>query len=154
MLIAKFLGCLADLLFGRRKRLIFVKIKTEGLEVRGKIKMVRFEFNQAVTFTATPVDRRGNPAAIEAGTAEWSFVGMNAAGEDVSESVTIVVNPENELEATLTSGDEELTGVFTLRADGDPDAEEEAFIVATADVIVDAGNAVALSLTNTEPVDV
>jgi len=115
--------------------------------------MVKFEFNQSADFVAEPLDRRGNPASIEKGSAVWSVMATDADGNDVSESLVLTVDPENELAAKLTSMEVELTGVLTLRADGDPDADETAPLVATADIVVDASNAVVLSLTNTEPVD-
>lgn len=117
--------------------------------------MVKMEFDQSVTFTAGGFkDRKDNPAAIEAGTAVWSFVGEDAEGNDASDFVEVIVNPENELEATVVSGDLEVVGTLTFRADGDPDADEEAMITAVATIVVDAPNAVVVELTNSEPVDV
>lgn len=147
------LSCILECLFGRPR--VQWSVDIDGTIVTGvDIKMVRFEFNQEATFTATPLDRRGNVAGIEPGSAEWSFVGFDADGNDVSDAVVVTVDPSNELSVKLRSTDEELTGVLTLRADGDPDAGEYAPIVATESIIVDASNAVALSLSATQPVDV
>lgn len=150
----QFTRCLSNLLWGYKRRLLFTKISVEGIEIKGRINMVKMEPGQSVTFTAEPEDRRGKPAKIEVGSAEWSFVGQDADGNDASSSVTVTENPDNELSATLTSGDTELTGTLTLRADGDPNQDETVEVIATASIIVAPGNVVAFALTNTEPVDV
>lgn len=106
------------------------------------------------TFTATPLDRRGNPTGIDTGSAEWSVAATDVDGNDVSDSLVLTVNPDNELSATLQSTDVELTGTLTLRADGDPDEGEYAPIIGTVTIIVDASNAVTFELANTEPTDV
>lgn len=129
-------------------------VSINGNEISGDVIMVRYEFNQEATFTASPVDRRGNPTGIDPGSAEWSVVATDVDGNDVSDSLVLTVDPVNELSATLRSTDVELTGVLTLRADGDPDEGEYAPIIGTVSIIVDASNAVAFNLTNTEPTDV
>lgn len=151
----KLLDCILSILFGPPVRLRFDSIVTqEGLMIKGKIKMVKFELDQFADFTAVPVDRRGRTANIEPGSASWSFSGTDADGNDVSDTVIVAVDPTNELSVRVTSTSVELTGVLTLRADGDPDSGEYAPVVATADIIVDASNAVAVSLSNTTPADV
>lgn len=140
--------------FKGRRKLIFTKVSIDGIEITGRIHMVKLEFSQAVTFAATPLDRRGKPAKIEAGTAVWSVAATDVDGNDVSGELTLSVDPTNELSATVTSAQTALTGTLTLRADGDPKADEVVDVVATASIIVDAPNVVALSLSNTDPVDV
>lgn len=135
-----------------KSQLVFSTVSVEGIVIEGNIKMVKFEFNQSATFTASPLDRHGNPAQIQAGSATWTVQAQDADGNPVD--LHLVVNPDNELEATLTSGDVEATGAITLRADGDPDANEEFPIIGTADIVVDSPNAVVFSLANTEPADV
>jgi hypothetical protein len=156
-MICEILENLEDL-FGcskRQNRLQFTTIKTEdGFEITGKIKMVKFEFEQYVDFSASAVDRRGRPASIEPGSAVWSFTGTDADGNDASGAVTIAVDPLNELSARVTSGTTEVTGTLKLEADGDPDAGEYFPLVAAVAIVVDASNAVAFSLSNTEPADV
>lgn len=129
-------------------------VALNGNEFSGRDIMVRFEFNQEAVFTATPLDRRGNPTGIDPGSAEWSVTATDADGNDVSASLILTVDSANELSATLRSTTTELTGVLTLRADGDPDAGEYAPIIGTVDIIVDASNAVTFTLSNTEPTDV
>lgn len=150
-ILKKILECICSFL---REPEFLWSVKLDGNEFSGRDIMVKFEFNQEATFTAQPLDRRGNPAGIEPGSAEWSVSATDADGNDVSDSLILTVDPSNELRATLRSTDEELTGVLTLRADGDPDAGEYALIVGVVSIVVDASNAVAFSLTNTEPVDV
>lgn len=128
-------------------------VSLNGNEISG-VFMVRYEFNQEAKFTATPLDRRGNPTGIDPGSAEWVVVATDVDGNDVSDSLILTVDPLNELSASLRSTDVELTGVLTLRADGDPDAGEYAPIIGTVDIIVDASNAVTFTLSNTEPTDV
>lgn len=149
-LLSRLLRCL----FCGHTELIFSSVEFEDIKIRGNITMVEMEYSQAVTFTASPIDRRGNPAVIEAGSAQWSIAATDADGNDVSAELILEVDPENELSATVTSQSVDLTGIITLRADGDPSADEVIELVATADIIVHAGNAVALSLSNTAPVDV
>lgn len=152
MRIAEFLCCLCGCLSRPKQRIIFNKITLEGIEIRGKIDMVRMEFAQSVTFTAAPVDRRGRPARIEAGSAVWTANFVDADGYPAD--LVIEVNPDNELEATLVSGDFEATGSVVVTADGDPDAGEDFPITGIAAVVVDGPNAVSFELGNTEPQDV
>lgn len=131
----------------------FTLVKVEGLEFGGKIKMVKMEFDQMVEFVASPVDRKGRAARIEEGSASWSIIAQDADGNDVSDALTVEVDETYELRARVYSSDVECTAVLTLRADGDEDMGETVDVVATADIIVDAPNVVALSLSNSQPVD-
>lgn len=150
-IIAYILQHVTHALFGRTQ-LRFTKIQIEGLTVEGTINMIRMEVGQRVTFTAEPFDRHGNPAQIEAGTAEWSAVGADVDGNPIE--FTIDVDPDNELMATFESGDEKATATVTLRADGDPDVGEDAPVVATESVVIDSLNVVTMGLTAGEPEDV
>lgn len=132
----------------------FTTLQTDSTTIKGKINMVKLEFDQYAIFTAeNPVDRRGNPAKIETGSATWTVEATDADGYPVDD-VEVAPDPTNELSAKLTTGTTECTGTITLRADGDPDTDEEAAIVATASFVVDASNVVAFSLTNSDPQDV
>lgn len=146
------LDCIIKCVLGRPR--VQWSVDIDGTIVTGDILMVKFEFDQEATFTATPLDRRGKVVGIEPGSASWEFVGTDADGNDVSGDMVLTVDPANELSATLRSTSVELTGTLTLRADGDPDAGEYAPIVATESIIVDASNAVAFSLSASTPVDV
>lgn len=133
--------------------LSFSKVSYEGIEIKGKIKMVRLELEQQVEIYAHAVDRRGKEVGVEPGTAQWSVVAADADGNPIEGALTIEANPENEMRAMLRSHGQEATAVVTLRADGDIDVGEDAMLVATLDVIVDAGNAIAIQLSGGVPTD-
>lgn len=154
--IKQFLDCLIDSLSGGKHKasLTFVEVVVDDYIIRGNITMVKLEFGQAVEFTAEFVDRHGNPATVQEGSAEWSVTGMDADGNPV-DAFRVEVNPDNAASARVfAQGDVEATGVVTLRADGDTDEDEELLLVATSDLVLDSPNAVAVSLTAGEPVDV
>lgn len=103
------------------------------------------EFGFVSTFEATPVGPAGS--SYEKGSAKWDVAAKDAEGNDASGDYSIAVDPENELRATVThSGTTESTAVLSLRADGDPDADEEAPAVGTLDIVVDAPNVNAFTL--------
>jgi len=142
-------------LFCAKRRLVFTEIEVDGIEITTKgIIMIKLELNQEVTLTLKPVDRRGNPVGIDEGSAEWTVVAMDVDGNEVLDALVLEVDPENELSAKLRSSGLEVTGVVTVRADGDPDEDEEVALIGTVDVVVDAGNAVALAIEAGEPTDV
>lgn len=144
-----------ECLFCSSRKLVFTKIEVDGIEIQTEgIYMVKLELNQEVVLTAEAVDRRGNPVRVDEGSAVWSVTAMDAEGNEAPDALVIEADPSNEMSAILRSTDAEVTGLVTLRADGDADENEEVEIIATLDVIVDAGNAVALTINAGEPTDV
>lgn len=123
----------------------FRQVRIGGITVEGdNLMSFKTEVGGAVTLVAGNFkDRNGNPAEIEAGSASVVVTATDSDGNDVTESVSFEQNPENELEVTLKhTGTEECVASVTLRADGDPDADEEAPFIITGTVIFDSLNAV------------
>jgi hypothetical protein len=139
-------------------RFAFTTVKVGGYTIKGDIKMIKIEFGESVDLVAVPLDKNGQPfpegtPGYEVGSAGWLVQASDAEGNDVSDQLELTVDPDNELHATVrNTGTTELTGLVTLRGDGDPDADEEAAIVGTGDIIVDGPNAAAFGLTMTKVV--
>lgn len=103
------------------------------------------EFGFTATFEAKPVGAEG--ADYEHGTAKWDIAAKSADGDDRSGDYSIAVAADNELQAKIThSGTVESTALLTLRADGDPDADETAPVIGTVGIVVDAPNVTAFEL--------
>lgn len=150
-------NCITELLcelLNCHGKIDFFRVKYEGVDIQGKIKMIKLELEQEVEIFAHAVDRRGRKVAIQEGSAQWFVIANDANGNEVPGALEIRKSDADEMRAVLRSTGEEVTGLVTLRVDGDPDEGEEAVVVATLDVIVDAGNAVAIQLSAGTPTDV
>jgi hypothetical protein len=137
---------------GKRKRGVRFTIRIGGISIlKGRIKKMKAEYGFNLDVEATPV----GGAAIEAGSAAWGYAATDADGNDVSGQFLVTPDPDNELKCNLKhdGSQSESTGVLTLRADGDPDADETAPVVGTLDIIVDAPNVTGFELSATPHVD-
>lgn len=131
-----------------RTQLIFTKVRVNGITIQGDIKKMKIEFGQTVNVVATPQGAPGSK--IEAGSAVFSFQAQDASGNDASADFVLTVDPTDELKCSLAhSGTNESTGLLTLTADGDPDADETAPVVGTLAIIVDAPNVTGFDMTGT-----
>jgi hypothetical protein len=112
---------------------------------------MKLEFGQNIALEASPVG-----ADYEHGTAEWQVQAADTDGADISSQFSVLVDPENELKAKVTreaGNNTECSGVVTLRADGDPDADEEAPIVGTLAFNYDSPNATGFDLVGSVAVE-
>lgn len=101
-----------------------------------------------VTLNGTPTTKVGNPAAYEQGTAVWEL--------SDTDNFKLEVNPENELEATVTcvNGSTNPAAIVSCSLDGDPDADEVRTLVGTLDLVGSQGEATQFSLSASAPSDV
>lgn len=134
----------------KRVKFVFYKVRTGGEIVYGDIKKMKKEFGFHSTLNATPEGPAGSD--YEHGTASWGVQAQDADGNDRSSDYTLTVDPTNELRCDVDhSGTVESTALVTLRADGDPDADETAPVVGTIDYVVDAPNVTGFTLTEETP---
>jgi hypothetical protein len=124
---------------------------SDGVKITGLHINMKVEFGQYIDIKAIPLNRKGNPSHIEAGSASFQLSATDSDGNDVSGDFSRVDDGSDELSARFQhDGTEvECTGVITLRADGDPDADEQFPVVGTLDFVVDAPNTVTFDLQGT-----
>ncbi|MEO7538877.1 MAG: hypothetical protein ABIV21_02535 [Pyrinomonadaceae bacterium] len=123
-------------------RFIFNRVQVGELIIEGDITKMKIEIGQNIHLTAV------SDLPYEVGTAVATVQASDADGNDVSGEFKVEASADNELDITITrDGTTECTGVITLRADGDPDADEEAPMVGTADFVYDSKNASVFDLT-------
>jgi len=128
------------------KRFIFTKVGIVGDQnyVEGDIINMKLEFGQNIDVTATPTG-----GDYQHGSASFSVQAADADGNDVTDQFSVEVDPDNELHATVVrapGNDTECSGAVTLRADGDPDADEEAPITGVLGFNYDSPNATGFDL--------
>lgn len=113
-------------------------------KIQGDNLMARITILQLIAVALTPVDRKGNPAAIQAGSVKWGVSDPTLA--------TITPDPENELKATITP-----TGLgvvqVTASADADPSADVDTEINGSAALEIVAAEATGFELKFDEPTD-
>jgi len=127
-----------------KPKVVFSQVRTGGEVITGEITAMKKEFGFDFELEAKPV----GGTQIEAGSAAWSYAATDADGNDVSDSVTVTPNADNELRCRFVHDGStvESTGVVTLRADGDSDLDEEFPAVGTLDIVVDSPNVTAFEL--------
>ncbi len=128
---------------GNKPKFVFTYKNENGRINIGDFKNMQLRKNQSVVVTAKPVGAEGEAADIQTGSAVWK-----SSDEAV---VTVTVNPDNELEATVSSKTAQGVAVISLEADGDPSDLGDLQIIGTADVRVLGENAVGFDLTFGEP---
>ena len=123
---------------------VFNQVRVGGISITGDIKKMKAEFEFDITLEAKPVGGSG----IEKGTAVWGYSAKDFEGNDVSSEVTVTPDPENELRCNFKHSGKtvESVGVFSLNADGDPDADEQFPVVGSLDIIVDSPNVTGFEL--------
>lgn len=145
------LVCLAGLLYTLRKRkrpnlYLRISFTHDSITFKSKCMAVSFFPGQTVTGTLQAVDRKGNPASVEAGTAVFT-----SSDEAV---FTVTQDPENELKVTLTAVGE---GVAQLNYEADADLDfgdgETKLISGFAAVEVQREEAVGFGIAFDAPVD-
>lgn len=137
--------CCKDECCSPTTRFQFFRVTDGNTWIKGEIKHMKKEFGFASTFEARPVGKPG--ATHEAGSENWSVQAQDSDGNDRSSDYSITVDPSNALKARIQhSGTVESTALLTLRADGDPDADEVAEVVGTVDIVVDAPNVTAFEI--------
>lgn len=134
-------------------RFVFRKVRIIGQQnyVEGDIKKMKLEFGQNISVEATSTG-----GDYQRGTAAFTVQAADASENDVTDQFTVEVDPENELKANIVraeGNDTECSGVVTLRADGDPDAAEEAPIVGTLAFNYDSPNATGFDLVGSVAVE-
>jgi hypothetical protein len=148
---AKLLIVIGEIIF-KRKRCVhfeFIKVRILGSQnyVEGDVTHMKLEFVQNIDINAAPTG-----GDYQHGTASFSVQAADENGGDVSDQFTVEVDPENELHATVVrapGNNTECSGAVTLRADGDPDAEEEAPITGVLGFNYDSPNATGFDMTGT-----
>lgn len=130
-------------------RVIFSKIRVNGILVEGEINKVKAEIGQFVDVVATPVGGNG----FQSGTEQWSVSARNEAGEDVSSQIVQSSTPGQESNPLAQrfqhDGGAECVASVVFRADGDRDVDETAEIVGTLDIVFDEKNVTAVELSGT-----
>jgi len=131
-------------------RFIFNKVRTGGEIIEGDITKMKKEFGFSTRVEAVPVGPAGSD--YQHGSAVYSIQAQDSDGNDRSADYALTVDPANELAVDIQhSGTTESTALLTLRADGDPDADETAEAVGTLDFTVDAPNVTAFTLSEVTP---
>jgi hypothetical protein len=120
-----------------------IEFTIDNIKIKGKNMAVTAFPQQRIPFTLQPVDRKGNPAAVEAGTVEyWT---------DDEAVATVEEDPTNELAgAIITTG----VGVTQLNYTADADLGEGVVAISGFDAIeVKPEAAVGFGITFGEPQD-
>lgn len=113
-------------------RLYFSALTYQGGPiVKGNIMAFELKDNQEVVVTAQAVDAKGNPAAIQPGTAKWT-----SSDETVA---TVTPDPANELSASVKAVGPVGVATISLSADADPSADVDTEISAAGEVAVVGG---------------
>lgn len=110
-------------------------------------------FQDTVQVIAEPRDEKGQPSAYEVGTEQWAWSAVAGDGSDATddfEAGTVSADQSgNPLAFALkhkAGVTRESVAVITLRADGDPDADETQDVVGTHTFVVDSPNTVAFEM--------
>lgn len=123
-----------------RMRGIPIKFGFKNEFITGKIETMQLQDSQQVVLTLNPLDAKGAPAGVTAGSVKWSVKDTTIA--------TITVNPDNELEATLlgVSGGVTEVDVDFEDVDGTPVHSFSALTIIAGDAVsatITAGEATA-----------
>lgn len=136
-----------------KTKFIFTSVSfSDGTIIKGDLIMAKKEFGFSSTLVAVPVGATG--ADYEHGSEKWDVAASDKDGNDRSSDYTLT--PDSSDPAKLKcgvqhSGTTESTALVTLRADGDPDADEEAPITGTFTYVVDSPNVTAFELSEEAP---
>jgi hypothetical protein len=133
-------------------RFAFTKVRIAGQQnyTTGDIKEMKLEFGQNIDINAAPQGPEGSD--YEHGSARVVVQAADSNGTDVSDQFTATQDPENELHISVVraaGNNTECSGSVTLRADGDPDADEEAPVVGVLGFAYDSPNVTGFELTGT-----
>lgn len=100
-------------------RVIFSRVRIDGITIRGDIKMLKLRKFQQVELTAEPVDKDGDEAVYQEGSARWE--------SSNPEVLSVEQDADDELVA-VCKGLRAGVAQVTCKIDGDPDEDERELI--------------------------
>jgi hypothetical protein len=125
----------------RFTEVIFTQIESNGLVIKGEIKMAELREGQQFTVSAALKTASGGVGKHQEGSEVW---------ESSDPSVAVVeANSSNPLQAFVkgVNGSDNGVAVISFAADGDPDEADTRPIIGTLDVVVTQGEATVVELT-------
>lgn len=131
---------LCKLLCESKKVRVVFTISSDGSKIKIRSRKIKMELKEGtqVQLGVALLTKVGHPASYEKGSAVWTVTG------DKPETVSLEVNPDDELVATLkgVDGSNNDSVLVTFHADGDPDTDNVRDVEATLAVTVTQGEAV------------